>query len=111
MKKSICFAGIMLIICLSIHTHSKAQKTASYIPQNGFWVIVSNINTKKEAVVQYYNDDKVMIYEEKIIGRNLNLRRKKTLRSLKRVLDQALAAFKIDKHKIVDKNWVATALR
>ncbi|MFT3823946.1 MAG: hypothetical protein QM731_08495 [Chitinophagaceae bacterium] len=111
MEKKKFFAGILLTGLLLLSAQGKTQKIPPYIPDNGFWVIVTNIKVKKEATVQYYNDDKELIYEEKIVGRRLNLKRKKTLLCLKKVLDHALSAFHEEKHKIVDKNWVAASLK
>lgn len=111
MKNKKLLAGILLTGCLLLSAQGKAQKIPAYIPQNGFWMVVSNIKVKKEAIVQYYNEEKELIYEEKIVGRRLNLKRKKTLICLKKVLDQALIAFNEEKHKIVDKHWTAIALK
>jgi len=111
MKKNNLLAGILLTGCIVLSFAGKTQRIPSYIPSNGFWMIVSHINVNNEATVQCYNDEQVLIYEEKISGRKLNLKRKKTLRCLKVVLDQVLAAFNADKHEITDKHWIAAAIK
>ena len=79
-----------------------AQKTIDNIPEHGFWVIVSNINVKKQATVQFFNDGKLLIYEEEITGRKLKLNNK-TRYCLKQGLDKALAGYNSNRLVVQNK--------
>ena len=89
---------------------ANAQNNKSVDSQKGFWVIVSNIHLKKEATIQFYNDEKKLIYEEKITGKKLRLNKRKTILCLEEGLDKALAAFSNDKAVLKNKDWMAVLL-
>src|SRR5882757_7316665 len=77
-----------LLLCISV----KAQTVPDYTPSNGYWVAVSNIKVKNEATFQCYNDQNVLIHEEKITGRRSRLKKARTFLYFKQLLEKALAA-------------------
>ena len=69
----------------------------AWIPENGYWVVESNIKTPKHAIVYFYSDDDTMIYKEEIEGIKLNLKKEKTKMKLKKLLESALWAWEAKK--------------
>jgi hypothetical protein len=88
-----------------------AQTRATYTSTDGFWVLVTNEHVKNETTVQYYNNDKQLIYEEQVHEQKMNLNRLKTWRCLKKGLDSALMAWNQQKQGQYNKNWVAVIFR
>ena len=67
--------------------------TPRWISDKGYWIIESNIKSPDTATVHFYNNDNVRIYSEKVEGITLNLKKRKTLMGLKKVLEQSLLAW------------------
>lgn len=81
-----------------------AQKN---IPQQGSWVVESNIYIPKLCTVKFYNGNQELIYEEEIKGKKINIDRKK----VKKALDKALM-FAINKEQVItEKNLVIAELK
>ncbi len=111
MKKIFVLGIVVQVACfILLGFTANAQNNKSVDSQKGFWVIVSNTHVKKEATIQFYNDEKKLIYEEKITGKKLKLNKRKTIRCLEEGLDKALAAFNNDKAVLKDKGWMAVLL-
>ena len=62
-----------------------------WVPDSGYWVVVSNIHTPKFAVVHFYTNDNIEIHMEQIDGIRLNCKRKKVKLILDKVLENALS--------------------
>ena len=110
MKKIFVPAFIMLIACFMLLTSHVNAQSKSDESKKGFWVVVTNKHVKREATIQFYNDEKELIYEEKITGKKLKLGKKKTIRCLEEGLDKALAAYRNDKAVLKNKDWMAALL-
>lgn len=54
--------------------------------KNGFWMIESNVKTPKRHIVRFYNEAKVLMYEEEVLNKRLNLNREKVKKALNKVL-------------------------
>ena len=68
-----------------------------WIPENGYWVVESNIKTPRHSIVYFYADDNTMIYKEEIEGIKLNMKKEKTKMKLKNLLESALWAWNAKK--------------
>jgi hypothetical protein len=112
MKNQI-FTTLIIAMALIQFSTSKgnAQSRAACTPVNGYWVLVSNINIKKETTVQFYNNAHQLVYEEVVKGQKMDLSRLKTLRCLKRGLDSALIAYNRQNKALYNKDWVAMNLK
>lgn len=88
MKKII--AVLLVLGSLSVDA---SPQIPDYTPTSGYWVAVENVKVKKDALLQYYNDDNHLIAEEHISGRKLHLRKAATLKKLQLLLEKALAAY------------------
>ncbi|ALI97697.1 hypothetical protein [Rufibacter tibetensis] len=62
-------------------TVSAQTTTASW-----YWVVESNTRQKKTSIVRFYNKEHQLVYEEKVTGRKLDIRKPKN----KKLLDNAL---------------------
>ncbi len=78
------------VIAVAQENETAVKATPKWISEKGYWVIESNIKLPKTSVVNFYNNDNVLIYSEKVEGVKLNTERRQTCMRLKKVLDQSL---------------------
>ena len=61
---------VTLIMGILIQTIALAQDHArvspDWVSEKGWWVVESNIHTPKQHVIYFYNNDRVLVYKEKI---------------------------------------------
>jgi hypothetical protein len=88
MKKNL-IAAFIVSLFIFLNTACSAQKKSSYIPEKGYWVLVSNKHDKKNVTVQFYTNDNTMIYEETLHNTRLNANRKKLRMQLCAALTEA----------------------
>jgi hypothetical protein len=101
---------MMTILLFVLITNAGFGQMKKYIPVNGFWELISSIHDKKTTVVQFYDNNSHLIYEEKIVGIEININREKTLKQLKKGLDKALLAYNEEKKPLYDKDWMAVLI-
>ena len=87
--KKYCFAVLATTILLTASSISFGQKKQNYVPEKGYWQLVSNIHEKKAVTVRFYTDENTMIYEEKISNKKLNPNRQRVRRQLYYALQEA----------------------
>jgi len=105
----IVLAVVAFIVFTVVET--KAQSRGECIPENGYWVLVSNLKVKKVTTVRFYTNEHQLIYEEVVRNHKMDLKRLKTLRCLKRGLDSALIAWNRQKQPLFTKDWVAVNMK
>ena len=115
MQKKTMFIIILFITAMqfiSPEANCQSQKRfKKYIPAEGFWILVSNTQVKHATTVQFYNNDKFLVYEEKVVNVNFKLNRAKTLRWLKEGLDKALVAFNQTHQPVKDSTWFSAIVK
>jgi hypothetical protein len=67
-------------------------KTSKWVSDKGFWVIESNVKTPRSSVVHFYNNNNKLISTVSVEGKRLNPERRKTLKNLKKALEQVVDA-------------------
>ncbi|HEU4470060.1 MAG TPA: hypothetical protein VFR58_03175 [Flavisolibacter sp.] len=94
MKKILQFPILLFIFSLlSFSAQSQAAEPSS----EGFWVVQHQVKTPRQSVIYFYNGDKQLIYKEEITGVRINLKKRKTVRRLNAVLNEAETAWKQEK--------------
>src|SRR3712207_2690807 len=83
----------LLSMLAALSSFSQEKKQRPCMPDAGYWVVESNVKTPKESVVYFYTRGNDLIYKETISGKRINIKRKKTVRSLNAVLMQSLTAW------------------
>lgn len=78
---------------LIISSGTYAQRKRIAMPEEGYWVIVSNVKTPKKNTVYFYNPSKQLISQQEIIGKKLNVSKKRIVRELNGMLFQSLTAW------------------
>jgi hypothetical protein len=69
------------------------RPTPKWISDKGYWIIESNIKSPDTAIIHFYNNEDIQVYSEIVEGITLNLKKRKTLMGLKKVLDESLVAW------------------
>lgn len=70
-----------------------AQRKSCPMPDNGFWVIVSNDRHPQATTIKYYDLSAHLVYQEHLAGIRLDCRKKSTCRALNHRLEDALIAY------------------
>jgi hypothetical protein len=86
---------ILSLICVTVQAQEEPTTTVTprWVSDKGFWVVESNVNNREESTIYFYNNNKVQVYKEVVNGKQLKLKKRKTLMSLKKVLETAVLAF------------------
>ncbi|HEX3934019.1 MAG TPA: hypothetical protein VHW43_05035 [Puia sp.] len=91
MKKLITLPiAVLLVAATAIITPSMAQ---GWVPQNGYWEVVSTVAKPSESTVKFYDLLGHLIHEEWVTGMVLDLHKRKTCRWLNKQLQNALTAW------------------
>ena len=82
-----------LIFPASAQHETASRQPPSWISNAGYWVVESNRQRPKEAVVYYYTNAHVLVYKEEIKNKKLKLTNTATLLRLKQSLEIAVASY------------------
>jgi hypothetical protein len=105
--KKIYLPAILLIFVLSFAgLSSSAQKKTNYIPQQGYWQLVSNVHNKGVVTVQFYSEDNELMYQETVNNR-MNVNRRKVRRQLYLALQEAYGVYAATHAMPVAKDLIA----
>ncbi len=114
MKKILKTFTLLLTFVLSssvLMAQEEESSTPKWISDKGFWIIESNVKTPDTSVIHFYNNDKVEIYSEQVQGITLNLKKRKTLMGLKKVLDESVVAWQQSHLSRENKQLVSNILQ
>ena len=92
----VIIAAMTGLPAISQQTPKPARHMQAWIPENGYWVIESNKKTPRQSVVHFYTNEGVQVYQEEVVGKKINLNKRKTRMRLKQVLDRSLASWQQD---------------
>jgi hypothetical protein len=115
MKKQIatCVAFIILqglfVVCFA----QKKQQPGlpKWLSEKGYWIIESNIKTPQNSIVYFYTNENELMYKEKIEGIKINLKKRKVLLNLKKVLEQSIISWEEQHVLKEDEKLLATGLK
>lgn len=103
---------VLLLMWTVMPAWLKAQeRRVGPVPEKGFWEVVSNIARPTEATVQFYDLERHLIYEERVVGVELDLSSRRTCRRLNRSLQAALLAWAEHGQAMKDKGLVAMYIK
>jgi hypothetical protein len=105
MKKNLVALAIVMLF-LFFTNSVFAQEKQNYIPEKGYWQLVSNLQDKKTVTVRFYTDQNEMIYEETLNNTKMNPNRKKVRRQLYYALQDAYSQWTIAQ-KITSSDLIA----
>jgi hypothetical protein len=91
---STIFTGVFffLIFPASAQDETTSRQPPSWTSNAGYWVVESNRQRPKEAIVYYYTNAHVLVYKEEIKNKKLKLN-PATLQRLKQSLEVAVASY------------------
>ena len=87
----------------------QSPKALKWISEKGFWITENNIKSPENSIIYFYNNDGVLVYKERIEGFTINLKKKKVLMILKKVLEESVIAWE-ERHSF-DENAERVAMR
>jgi hypothetical protein len=98
----------LVFITFSSYGQETAPATTSIIPkwvsEKGFWVVERK--PAAERTIYFYNNESVQVYKETITGK-FNLKKRKTLRYIKKILETAVIAWEQNQPFSENKNFFA----
>lgn len=93
LKKTIGISIVIFFITLPAMAQRSGHLNSSrWVSEKGYWVMESNIHTSKTCTFYFYNNDNLLVYTEKVEGGQVNIKKRATLKKLKKVLDNSLLA-------------------
>ena len=116
MKRKLLRSAMILVLAMlsikGVTQETQAVRTIpKWISEKGYWQVESNIKTPENFIVYFFNNEGTMVYKERVEGVKLNIKKRRTLMRLKKLLDQAVIAW--EDHPVMKENemLVATALK
>jgi hypothetical protein len=93
--KKLSLIAIILITAATLLPPAKlmAQGKSCPMPDNGFWVLVSNDRHPQSTTIKYYDGSAHLVYQEHLAGAGPDCHKKSTCRTLNRHLEDALIAY------------------
>jgi len=96
--KKLFFSSLLFVTTLLLSLRSQAQTEAAasntpWLSTKGFWVVESNKQTPKEAIIYFYNNASILVHKEEIKDQRLKLTSTKTLLWLKAMLEGAVSGY------------------
>ncbi|MGZ8559329.1 MAG: hypothetical protein ACXWWC_13385 [Chitinophagaceae bacterium] len=85
----------------------KGPKFPGWVSDKGYWVIESNINTPRNHVVCFFNNNNELLYKETLTGVKLNPDKRKIKMKLKIVLESSVLAWKNKKEGLLPSEDLA----
>lgn len=103
MKKNLLLTLIMGFLIQAVASaQDKTRVSPNWVSDKGWWVVESNIHTPKQHIIYFYNNDRVLVYKEKIEGMRINASKRTTRMQLKQVLETSVLAW--EKHHKLKEN-------
>jgi len=91
-------ASLIVFVLLFSSNRTLAAGADSTLPRwlsdKGYWMIESKIQSPDTSLVHFFTNDGILVYQERIEGERLNLRKLRIRMQLKRVLEASLVAYK-----------------
>ena len=87
------------------------NQTPKWVSNKGSWQIESNIHSPENSIVYFYNNEKVLVYKERIQGIKLDLNKKRIKMRLKKALETALSAWDNNHELQTDQQIVSVLFR
>src|SRR5687768_8686567 len=109
-SKLLACAITILSISSALSSHAQAR-IPKWIPENGNWMVESNINNPLHSIIYFYTNEGQVIYKETLDGLKLRLEKRKVKMRLKKVLETALTAWNQNKQLAEEQQWVASRFR
>jgi hypothetical protein len=102
-----------MLIAFSMNCAAQEEKifTPKWISPNGYWVVESNIKTPLNSIIYFYNNDNQVIYKEKLVGIRINIKKRKTLMGLRKILEASVAAWNTKQSPGENRLLVANAFK
>jgi hypothetical protein len=96
MRKYICLlicASALAAFSVNCSAQEEKEFTPKWVSPNGYWVVESNNKTPLSSIVYFYNNDNQLIYKEKLDGVRINIKKRKTLLGLRKILEASVLAW------------------
>jgi hypothetical protein len=91
--KLIIIAITGLLMHAAVFAQDKAGVSPEWVSEKGWWMVESNIHSRKQHTVYFYNNEGVLVYKEKLEGVRLKPNKRSTRMHLKKVLETTILAW------------------
>lgn len=81
---------MILVLCFSGGVSAQNERRNA-VPENGFWEVITDEAHPRLATVRFYDLSAHLVYEEKVTGVKLDIRRRRIREELNATLKAALA--------------------
>lgn len=111
---ALLFASPFISFAQTDPSETEAQaitnEKADWVSEKGYWVAEGNLNNPKSHTIYFYNNDQVLVYQERLDGVKLNFKKRKTMLQMKAALEASIAAWDTTKTVATNQYIVAESL-
>jgi hypothetical protein len=114
MKQIRPFLLVAAFSITSFYAMAQSEKQPAaprWVPDNGYWVLESNVHHPLDHVIRFYTNDNTLIYTETVSGMRINPKKRKVKIKLKKALESALTAWEKNKTPEENKAYVSMVFR
>jgi hypothetical protein len=89
---------VVVLSLISISVLSQEQRKTQYkyprwVSGKGYWVVETNLNSPLNHLVNFYNNDNVLLFKKSLKGIKLNPAKRKVKMKLKKELESVIMAW------------------
>lgn len=103
-------AGISQSDPLETEAQESPSKKADWVSEKGYWVAEGNVNSPKSHTIYFYNNNRVLVYQEKLEGVKLHFKKRKTMLKMKEALEASINTWDSSKTVASNQHIVAKCL-
>ncbi|MBN8838488.1 MAG: hypothetical protein J0I09_14595 [Sphingobacteriia bacterium] len=86
---------------------STLLRTPHWTSNKGYWVIKSTLSAPTEQTVLFYNNNHILVFEQTVSGKILNINKRRVKKQLEKTLDASVIAWE-NKRDSMQSNLVYT---
>jgi hypothetical protein len=105
------FTSVLIAFSMNCAAQEEKPFTPKWVSPNGYWVVESNIKTPLSSIIYFYNNDNQVIYKEKLDGVRINIKKRKTLMGLRKILEASVVAWNAKQSPGENRLLVANAFK
>jgi hypothetical protein len=94
--KAILVSTVFVFLLLQSAKGFAQDRKRPGMPEEGYWVIESNIKSPRQCTVYCYTNEHLLIYKEGFTGKKLNPAHPRVVRRMNALLHQAVLAWRND---------------
>lgn len=90
---SLVILGMISVGALAQEQRKSPYKFPRWVSDKGYWVVETNLHSRLNHLVSFYNNDNILLYKKSLTGVKFNADKRKVKMKLKKELESAITAW------------------